>query len=308
VNKPFISFYGGDVAVGGDFANVASCDSPSSGVGITASLNSSNLGAGVEFAAMATGSIQGFRTAKATPTAPINKLGFANTSSHFGNFGSATCIKDYFASFTSISPSNMTDITSDTSIDIDTKSSGSYGYNVSSGHTLSLKGTLDLSQRVALYINGDLVIDNEISADSSWTTIEQIPSLHVYVKGNIYIQPNVKEMTGLFVAQPSSPTDTDGGKIITCSNGKSAVANNAIYNTCNNKLLVKGSLVAKKIDFLRAKGSLRDANIKGEQDASTSAAAEVIELTPEILMVAPDDITNANASRYQYFTVLPPVL
>src|SRR5690606_24660439 len=112
------------------------------------------------------------------------------------------------------------------------------------------------------------------------TAYETIPYITVIARGNIYIQSDVNNLSGLFIAQPLP--DGSKGEIYTCANGKTVPANkfaacsgrnadanallNAICNGGNNAttrtltgtpLTVYGSFIARRVSFDRTNGSLR---------------------------------------------------
>lgn len=307
VNMPYVSFYGGDVGVGGRFANQPNCASGTPQANIRTNMNTNNLGSGVEFAAFVTGTIGGFRTAKATPGDPPRELAFANTGAvgSAGLFGSVGCIKNYFE--------NINLLTPEVSTTVNFNRSGNFYYTPPAGTPITLGGALGNGNRAGIYIDGDLIIDDNVIANESWNNISQIPALHVFVRGNIYIQSNVTTITGLFVAMPDGSGNR--GRIITCATitrPVSAVSPENLYSQCgaasNTRLVVRGALEAAGIDYLRTAYSLRDAISGDEREAGTSKAAEVIELVPELLMVAPESIRKEDHNMHDFFTTLPPIL
>jgi hypothetical protein len=70
-----------------------------------------------------------------------------------------------------------------------------------------------------------------------------------------------------------------------------------------SRLTVRGALIANKVEFLRTSDSLRNASGDGGANA-----AELVDLSPEFLLVAPKSNSNVVPKDYQYFTTLPPVL
>jgi len=177
--------------------------------------------------------------------------------------------------------------------------------------SLSISGNIPNGVRAVIYVDGNVRITNQIKyANSSWSSVADVPSLHIYVKGNITIDPGVEDMTGFYVAQPSAIPNT--GRIITCAqpNG-TEFATSDLLSMCANKLTVRGGFVAQKVRFLRVKDSLRDATAVSEASSSSSRSAEVFQFGPELYMVGPEIETgtnNNNSSGYDYFTSLPPIL
>ena len=290
VNLPYMSFQGGDVSAGGDFTGGV-CSTPA---GINTNVNAAGLGAGVEFAALAIGNISGFASARGHGSA--NSLMFSNTTAPPGQFGGSHCIKDYYSS----APSS---VTPGSNISVSGLTTSSVTYN---GPFTLNGGTLGNGVRTGLYINGDLIIAGNIDyASANWPTLDDIPSLHIYVKGNIYIQENVTSINAMLVAQPNATPNS--GKIVTCASGTSPVPVAQLFARCGgasgNRLTVRGALIANKVEFLRTSDSLRNASGDGGANA-----AELVDLSPEFLLVAPRSNSNVVPKDYQYFTTLPPVL
>ncbi len=303
VDKPYLSFLGGDVAVGGDFSTgVGTC--VNIGADIKTFSKSGGLGSGVEFAAMAFGSgvISSFATAQ-NHDAP-DSLAFANDSATLGAFGGKHCIKDYYADATK--PSVIPKAGS--TILVDDLTTGNFRYDAGGG-TYSLHGNLPNAVRARIYIDGNLIIDGSVNyASTSWGSIAEIPSLHVYVRGNIYIKNTVGSMVGMYVAQPRPAPATNTGEIITCTDGSgTAIAAANLFDDCGSQLKVRGALVAGQIKWLRTANSLRNAGA-GDATFGSNRGAEVVELSPEFLMVAPPNPVPEPGKGYQYFTTLPPVL
>jgi hypothetical protein len=153
--------------------------------------------------------------------------------------------------------------------------------------------------------------------------------------GNIYIDKSVTQLDGIYLAK---------NKIYTCAQAPIPttfvpVPINSLYDNCNNQLVVHGSFVANKVNFMRTYGSLRDekaisssctARIGGRfrvvlvcpppspscSNAGTAAptmrqtcAAEVFEYTPDMYLSDPKtQKVNNGAIIYDAITSLPPVL
>ncbi|MCX6729037.1 MAG: hypothetical protein NTV95_00090, partial [Candidatus Saccharibacteria bacterium] len=192
VNKPYVSFYGGDVNTCG---GINTFYSPSR-----------KRGSGVQYIAQANGSISndGFISGSLLGGLP-NRLTFANTTGPYGGSLGGTCSApgDYFSGApTAAEPATST---------INLSSLNGNTVKSYNGNTTLAGGVLNNGSRTALYIEGDLRTTGDIGyASPSWPSEAEIPSLHVYVKGNIYIQPNVTNLTGFFVAQQKITTDTKG--------------------------------------------------------------------------------------------------
>ena len=290
VNKPYVSFYGGDVNTCGEIKTFYD-----NGAG-------RKRGSGVQYIAQANGTINEFISGSLLGRLP-NILSFANTTGTYGGSlgGSCSAPGDYFSGAptpaeTLTSPINLSSLNGNTvkSYNGDAELSG---------------GVLNNRSRTALYIDGDLRITGNIGyANPSWPSEAEIPSLHVYVKGNIYIQPNVTNLTGFFVAQQKVTTD-DKGIIFTCANGNARVTTNQL-TSCALQLSVRGAFSSKRTYFDRGFKSLRDGKEKEVYGASN--AAEKFFIGPEMYFVSPGAGStgggNSSGDGYQFITTLPPVL
>ncbi|HSX16643.1 MAG TPA: hypothetical protein VLH86_00920 [Patescibacteria group bacterium] len=307
--KPYLRVYGGDVSAGNGFASGAgsSTCSNNSGAAIVSwnrGSASGYAGSGVQFAAMALSEINDFSTALGnTSGAPKpSGLAFANTApsgSNFGgSFGAVTCVPDRYAEKPAGAPGG--------SSNVGNMATGVYALT---GPT-TLGGTIGSNfsgtpQQVLLYVDGDVLIDNNIQYPASWTSGN--PPLFVLVaRGNIFVSQSVTTLNGTFVAQPNGSA---GGIIYTCANPAlpaTAVSQAfaTFYSTCKNKLTVNGAFVARQVRFLRTNGTLSQSTA-GETSA-TGFGGEVFNYGPANWMVMPPSATTD--SDYDAITGLPPVL
>lgn len=302
VRIPYVSFYGADVYAGGDFLGNGSCTRSSD---ITTFTRAGSRGSGVQFAALALGTINGFNSARlrSADPKPPKGLTFANAGSLSGSLGASHCIPDYFADAATLPPD-----TSTTNINLSSVTTGNKFYKNSS--TITISGTLGTSQRTNIFVEGDVRITSDIKyATTSWANTSQIPSLHLYVKGNILIESDVSEIAGMYVAQPSG---SNKGEIVTCvtQGTDTSVTNVNLLSICSTKLTINGSFTARKVSFLRASNSLRDAASPGENSANGSKAAEVFNFGPEHYLSVPEPVPGSSNTRpaYDSFTGLPPIL
>lgn len=303
VNRPFVSFYGGDVNVGSGFDNGSGCIVSGVLPGIqTYNRGSTGFnGSGAQLAVKAIGVIEA-TTGKGFPSSMINGgapkgLTFANTTggSYGGEFGSTECMPNYFAD-----SAELTSTLSGT-INLGPGPGSLDGGNYLRGTDVTLSGQLRDKQRYSIFIDGNLTIASNIDyASGSWSSYADIPSLLVFVKGNIYIKPGVTSITGMFVAQDDSGS---GGIIDTCQSSSQGT-----NGECNNQLTVNGSLSAKKIQFRKVANSQRDdSKLTGP---TSNAGSEKFIFTPEQWIVRPERIPGEESTtgKYDYFTVLPPIL
>lgn len=299
IRVPYLSVYGADIKAGGAFIG-GNC---SQAADIKAYTNAGYGGSGVEFAATALGSVTNFNSARlrsATPTAPKG-LTFANTGVLSGQFGGQNCVQDYFADGDTITPDTST------VVNLNSLTSGSYKYK--NTNTITLSGQVTSNNRISLYIEGNLrIVSNTTLANTSWSTVDDIPSLRVYVKGNIYIESDVTQIDGVYVAQPAG---AGSGIITTCvvPGTDTPVAVSNLADNCKDQLRINGAFIAQKVRFLRAANSLKDAGIN-EKTAAGSKAGEVFNYTPDILIAAPQPTpgSQTDQTKYDSFTGLPPIL
>ncbi|HXR49837.1 MAG TPA: hypothetical protein VN778_02320, partial [Verrucomicrobiae bacterium] len=191
-------------------------------------------------------------------------------------------------------------------------------------------GTIPANTNAAIYVNGDVYISGAnggisySNAGWNWsTTNDTVPSFAVVaVGGNIYIDRNVTNLDGLYVAQKAGG---NGGKIYDCTNGigtANVVGVGSMFSDCNNQLVVHGNLVADQINLMRTLGSLRDSlknpgeTPRGPIGRTCSdggvykvCAGEVFDFSPE-LYLGKLQLTQSNngATVYQAYTSLPPIL
>jgi hypothetical protein len=334
VAKPYFKAYGSDVIVG-QGTNGGACNVNASVIGWNKDAAGNYAGAGNQFAVFAASQIRYFATGQGLPVsgdtygnAP-SKLAFANTGLsqtvglngfYGGEFTGMSCsMQGYYndslpattPTWTSIRQSNL-DRT--TNANLVYKASGQVKI---AGIAEDSANTLLNGNNTKLYVDGNVLITSDIVAVKGASSIAQIPGFTVIVKGNIYISSDVSQLYGTYVAQPNGAGS--GGNIYTCANEATFTqynpivgdASNPDYTTCSTtKLTVTGSLVAKKINFLRTRGSrYLDANgLDGQSGAGYSNAAEVFQYNPLTWLRQSTTTTNASNTTYDSITSLPPVL
>lgn len=298
-SRPYFRVYGGDVSAGNPQPSACTTTTQAGIVGWSKDL-ATHSGAGTKYAALAIDDIYDFATnlgnAPGTATVPSG-LAFSNTGAtgdtYGGNFGALPCITDYYAMKTSTG-GNFT------------------GGNVSSLGTntytatgpITITGNINPNQRTVLYVNGDVTINGSgITYPGSWN-VNNMPMFQLIVSGNIYIDDGVTQLDGLYVAQTGA---ANTGIIYTCTNNgiPYTVNTSGTFNTpCQNKLTVNGAFIAKQVQFLRTKGTVKQ-SVTGE--ASTSAnQAETFNYTPAVWMAQPPNA--ATQAKYDSITSLPPIL
>ena len=319
-NKPYSTLSGADASVGGGIATAPSV-CPENTNGTIASWNAgsgnSYAGAGTQFAAYALAALNGFSTAQgmaggsSTPTT----LTFANTAGT-GTWGGelatgAACIPNYYATVTTANP------TAEPQSQLTSLGSLSKGSYTATGNITTGATTIPTGDQLTLYVNGNLYIDGNITYQSPWATVQDIPKLEVIVQGNIYIAPGVTELDGIYIAQEApdssgalNAADDTGGTIYTCAMddatySTTATDPNFFYPTCDQQLTVNGAFVANNVNLMRAYGTLPDAAPNTDTTAGYEPA-EVFNYNPAVWM-APSTNTGTVGSDDD-ITSLPPVL
>ena len=310
LSAPYLSVTGGDVVAGSNI-NVASSCSTTIASGIL-SWNNDTLGSGTTMAAQALAAISGFASDQGSLNA-YNYLSFANdtsTTTHpniDGQFGDSPCTPT-FATQTIFSsdPSPLTvssalpvlssyEATTLTPLPGGCSSTSSMPTCVGTV-VLSGTGSSDLTGQKTIYVKGNIYITGDIKYDTtnSWSitsSTNTIPSLKVIATGDIVIDPQVKQLDGVYETTQDiydCSTHASGPNI-----GK--YQNTTTKNPCyTNSLTVNGSFIANRIFFQRTGGNAY---------TSGSQAAETFNYGPEDWLSSPDSSTGAFSS----FQQLPPV-
>jgi hypothetical protein len=311
-NKPYLRTFGGDISAGSGLRTGGSCTATNNTNAAITSWNKraagSYAGAGVQYAAIAMATITDFSTAlgNAGGAAEPSGLAFANTSNNVaagnfgGNFDAAPCIEDYYSrkpSTTSAMPANVSSMFSG-------------AYSATGSVTLNA-GAVNPTQRISLYVDGNLYINGAANSSISYTGTwdkDHMPLLEIVVRGNIYISGNISRLDGVYIAQKNGAS---GGTIYTCASGFAAptLTNGAFFDACNRQLSVNGAFIANSVEFLRTSGSLGNSS-NGETsdaDGNGSNAGEVFNFNPTLWMVQPPE-SSGSVDKYDAITSLPPVL
>lgn len=309
--KPYFRSYGGDISAGGGFSStpgVCALNSRAAVIGWNKRGSGSWAGAGVQFATYAMHTIFDSSTTmgNGSGSAPKpNGLSFGNSgvgsNSSAGRFGghlgSVACIPDHY----STRPASTTPVSS--GFNISSLGSGSYS---ASGNVRTVGGQVNPGEKINIYIDGNLYLDGNIIYDGSggWNT-GNIPMLRIIVRGNIFIDNDVSQIDGLYVAQPSSSTN---GIIATCTTGSSPYAplplNGRLGSDCDKKLTVNGSLVARQVRLMRTIGTLRSSNIN--ENPASGNMAEAFNYGPGLWISQPSD--SGGSADYDAINSLPPIL
>lgn len=339
VNRPYTHFTGGDVQAGGGFGQ--SCPTTSNGAIYAYNESSSKGGSGSQFGAAGIDIISGLISGSlrnSSPTAP-GGLSFANTENiggseptrtnggYLGSAGNSNfCVPDYFSD-----KSGST--TRDNAATATAGSGAAQQWHKPASGTLTLNGgTIGDGVNQTIFVEGNVEITSDIKfANTSWGSVSSIPSFYLVVKnGNTHIDPGVKRLDGVYIAQPdttSAATIAKTGLINTCWVGNNV---NDIYNQCKNQLVVNGAFVADRVLLARSYSSLRfsqnkEHNLGGFAShncgnagkdvpaGATSAsdcAAEIFNFSPELYMSQPNlnPRFGPSTGKFDAITSLSPVL
>lgn len=277
--NPYLRVYGGDVLAGSGFGD--SCNPAASVARIVAyNILSTGLGSAAQLAVQAWSTIDGFASAtQRSSPGPPRGLTFANTTGNYGgDFRQGICARDYFADSSSPFVGNRT-----------------YG------------GTsIDTSNDTPIYVDGDVRIRDDIRYDTSGWDADNIPNFYLVVRGDIYIDPDVERLDGIYVAQPR--LDGSGGYIYTCSkdNQMQIPSSPDDWDECaDEQLTIRGAFVAQAVKFFRTSGTISDSTAADDWDDGNPG--EVFINGPETWMAA-SPVPAANFGVYDYIRSLPPVL
>lgn len=157
---------------------------------------------------------------------------------------------------------------------------------------------IDNGQRIDLNVVGDVYIRGNITfKNTTWNTASDIPAFVLRATGNIYIDENVTQLDGLYIAVPDGNLK---GAIYTCAqNNVFGPPTDFNAGRCDKKLKVFGALYGNKINLLRT-----FTNAAGDP-------AEEFYMSPEILINGTSlDSTSIldSAGKYDLIQNLPPVL
>lgn len=305
--KPYTRVWGGDISAGNGLIETSGVCTNNGNAAIVSwnkRAAGGNAGAGTQFAAYALSRINDFATALYDPggaNAPMG-LSFANTNGDAtngwfgGEYGSAPCIPDYYATrpaTTNAIPATVAAMTSG-------------NYAGSGNITLGGGSVVNPNNRITLYVDGNLMINSNITYSGTWSA-DNIPMFEVIVRGNIYINKDVSQLDGVYVAQANS--SGMGGEIHTCAstaNGFLPLPTNTLYSECDQKLTVNGLFVARQIRLLRTIGTLSQSNAS---EASTSASVgEAFNFGPALWVKQPSRSTGISTPDYDAIISLPPIL
>ena len=278
-SKPYFRAYGNDVVVGRNFANsTGPCTPSDTNIEIKAYTTGSGAGSGVQFAASATGKITDFMSASMHSGVgggdeipkPGSGLTFSNSSTDLGLDAGAytnSCIGDYKSLAADLVKNN-----------IDSWKGP--------GFTLEVANiTTELDNHILL-VEGNLNINTDITTPptTTYSKTSDIKTNLVIVKGNIYIDPSVKNIDGLFITLKDKFTKF-GGVINTCRRATD-IDDEPDPVACNaNTLTVHGAFIADEVKLNRLAGDISTATPNEVSDRpSPNIAAERFIFTPDFYL------------------------
>lgn len=317
--KPYVSVLGGDIKVGGGFsyiykpASTPANPNPAPQTKASSSTYEGNLfayntsvpnykGAGTQLAAIVHGVIEEFTSRNFQTAGLPTALTFANTTGATwgGDFVDLHEINNYWA------PVDR-------------------GEAMASGPSpigpMTLTDASGIGEKRTMYVDGDVTINGNIvyaKSDGGWSSVAMVPNFRIIARGNIYIQPNVEQLDGTYIALPrivaaTGDINPNTGRIYTCAIGAGVPNTDQLLNQCNRRLVINGAFIAKQVKLLRTINAIGNAepciSTYAEADcrARTSRAAEIFNYSPDVWMSAPSH-SISGSRKFDAITSLPPVL
>jgi hypothetical protein len=294
--QPLVHFNGGDVWAGGSYKSATGvCSANAANIQTTARTlpAGTDVGSHVEYAAFALGNMYGFGAGARPHTNngdgitadPSEYLAFANfsvsdpTQYILGNLGeSAHCITDLASQYTGVAISAQP-----AAITASALPNGAT--HVVGDKTLNAT-TINASQRIVLYVEGNVTIAGDIVyTAAALANASQIPSLTIIATGDVTVLNNVRSLTGIYSTK---------GTFKTCE-----VTTALTIATCNQQLNINGAVIAKGATLSRTGGTTNS-------PAVSQQAAERFNLMPDTFISTYDN----SAQQLQVRTVqqidLPP--
>jgi hypothetical protein len=334
LNHPYPRFYGNEISAGSGFDNTAAGTSCTGGPTDIKTYDKKVpagwVGGGSQLGAIAGGSISGLASMSL-----IDAMGGAGIQNarHFanappltsGNFGSLTCAYDYPTPTIPAGPPS-------TSIP-----SANGALRLAPSSIISFDNGVGMNNNIVMYVTGDVRINGNIIYNLNGKTQATLPSFTLVATGNIYIDPAVERLDGTYIAKPN-PLIPNTGQIFTCDNNGfgvsidpawyvpafsspatpipyppwvAAAVNTPVGKCAEHTLTVNGAFIAKNVNFLRSKGSLKAGTVGEKYGASANpggTSGEIFRYTPE-MFIANSQIAPFDSSvKYDSILSLPPSL
>jgi hypothetical protein len=334
--RPYTRFYGNDVFAGGNYGDTCTIGSSASarGYGFYAAGGNNHRnyrGSAAELAVFAVGQIDGVLPGSQVVTrGSLSALGFSNTSAGSGalpfggNFGSQMCADDYWGERPASAGAPATTIDSGTGLQVVTLNTIANGsYSVSGSVHIRTTGAIPAGKRVTLYVDGNVWVgdssynnpggDKQLAYDTSrpWADMDQIPLIRIISRGNIYVDNNITQMDGMYVAVPNG---ANTGEIHTCARAEATddlrnpTLDEPVFAAeCRRPLLVNGAFIAKRVHLLRINGNI--GNAPAAPDAYNSGQqAETFRFSPELYLALISQGGPTTSVEFDAIQTLPPAL
>lgn len=259
--KPYVQFKGGDVWAGGGFLQPDGTCTTNTGAKITTvSSSGSSAGSTSEYGTFALGDVTKFGSGNKALYDSANfadlgrRLVFSNNTTTLGRLGAPQhCLKDYSSIYDSLPVGGALAITNTTS--------GAWH----SSSFPSLSGTAPAGVKKVYYSDTDVTITGDIKYPDTYNSVDEIPSIIVIAKGNIYVNAGVTRMDGIYIARNT---------FYTCYPKPTPLSN----TVCNTQLNVNGAVIAGTLDLYRTFGG------DGATQAARQTPAEIFNLSPEVFL------------------------
>lgn len=345
-NKPYFKANNSSVSAAGAFKNHPSSATGCDGGTVSGYFNTNKgTGSGAYLGAIATEQMTGFASSRWNYATSPTKLSFGNSGVPIsggnespllgGALGADSGCKamelpdgNYVDAPSAFSGGDSAAAPAD-SVEYYKPASGKFTIN----DTVAVVPSV-LYGKKTIYVDGDVWIRRSaIYAPGPWAA-NKVPSFTLHVRGNIYVDDQVPQLDGTYIAEPNNTgASAKGGTIYTCNspnNFEPADANDyspiapgqsRMFVMCKNQLTVNGSFQAKKVKLLRTFGSLRDAQLvggavvmaspcsnQGIVSSPETCAAEVFKFSPEVYLSSPPKDDPVPKKRYDAISSLPPVL
>lgn len=292
--QPYFKTYGAGISVGGGFMSQQGSCAQDSSAQIGAFNNSILTGSSTDQEAFSFSNVIGFGSSNNSGMDPPDSLTFGNDKNSGpwgGNFGSGYCIPDYYNTIKKLGATTVSTLPA------------------------SVNGR-DVYVYTNPLPNRDLVLTNNIlfsNPNSQVTDPTTLPYLYILAYGqNIVIDNSVTELDATLISEPDA--NGNGGNIYTCQDEITTAAIH--FNNCSNQLVVKGALIGKSINLLRAKSNSsvtspgNNSNLEGNCP-SNGLESEIICYSPLYWITNPF-IQNGGTSELfngmDFINNLPPTL
>jgi hypothetical protein len=325
-SSPYSRVYGGDVFAGGGIRTANGSCTPNAGADalgfMKGNSNATFAGTGTDLAVFAADLITGVQSRSMSQLSPAY-LAFSNqfsvnipSYSFGGGFNTTNaCTRDYYAD------RSGTALPSVGTINISNLASGSY--TVGNGGTIFLTSpSLPNARRVVVYVNGDAYLQPQGPGNkfgylnNEWADRSQVPSIYIIASGSIFIDGDITQLDGVFIAQPTAASPNTTGEISTCAKNSGAGRELSNFTTpsvvdhlkanCTRKLTVNGAFIAKQVHLLRHLASVSQA--VNSEPSSSPNISEVFNYSPELFLTQGGGIPRSNRNvQIDSLVALPPV-